>query len=122
MAVSGKIKHSAQECLTVKGEKVKSYAEKRVADFLTESKIKYDYEKSIILDGKTYLPDFYLRQFGIFVEYWGLVNFKRYKQRMNFKKKIYRKNGLKVISLYPDDLSTLHSSFFIQLKSLVNQC
>jgi len=113
------IKHNAIESLTIKGETVKSMAEKKIADFLYAYKIHYDYERAIKLDKIKLIPDFYLRQFGVFVEYWGLTDYKKYKNRMKKKKRMYRKHNLKLISLYPEDLQNLDKIFFDKLKSLV---
>lgn len=115
------INHKAVESTTVKGELVKSMAEKKIADFLHSYNIKYDYERVIYLDKIKFVPDFYLKQFGVFVEYWGLTDFKKYRNRMKKKKRMYRKHNLKLISLYPEDVNKLNEDFFDKLKSLIDK-
>jgi hypothetical protein len=115
------IHHNAQESLTIKGETVKSISEKKIADFFHAYKIKYDYERSIRINNQRLIPDFYLREFGVFVEFWGLKDFKKYKNRMKKKKRLYRKYNLKLVSLYPEDLKNLDSVFFSRLKSLIKR-
>ena len=60
---------------TNNGEKVKSKAEKQIADYFSDVGIKYVYEKRFTTrNGKTIHPDFYLPDYDVFVEYWGLVD------------------------------------------------
>jgi hypothetical protein len=67
-------------------------------------------------------PDFYFPDSEIYVEYWGMVNTKKrdkrqeYKKRMEWKMARYHENGLKFISVYPQDLHRLDSIFPAHLK------
>lgn len=57
------------------------------------------------------VPDFYLPDFGVYVEYWGLVGADRgYEKRMARKMELYWGNGVRVLSLYPGDLNDLGSA------------
>ena len=63
--------------LTLKGEKVKSYGEMDIANFLFRNGIEYEYEKAYEIDTRTaehaqYHPDFYLKEYGIYIEYFGI--------------------------------------------------
>ena len=54
------------------------------------------------------VPDFYLPDFGVYAEYWGLVGADRgYEKRMALKTERYLRNGVRVVSLYPGDLRDL---------------
>ncbi len=62
------------EIRTLQGEKVKSYEECMIANFLYLNGIKYEYEKDYIVntatqDRRQYQPDFYLSDYGIWVEH-----------------------------------------------------
>lgn len=62
---------------TLKGEKVKSRAEKAIADFFFLYNIKYQYEKIADWADKSddkvvYQPDFYLPEYDIYLEHLGL--------------------------------------------------
>ena len=98
---------------TVNGEKVKSHAEQRLADYFTRSGIRYVYEFGAKTDAlifkRTFArPDFYLPDYGVYVEYWGLVKAsKDYRRTMKWKMRQYRENGIKYISLYPDNMKNL---------------
>lgn len=62
---------------TVKKEKVKSYGEMDIANFLTQNSIEYLYEYPYEQDTRTeeyaqYYPDFYLPEYKIYIEYFGV--------------------------------------------------
>jgi DNA helicase-4 len=66
-----------QEYVTLKGEEVKSRAEKLVADFLYTHQVEYRYEDRATwaetADNKAgYCPDFYLPEHAAYVEHWGV--------------------------------------------------
>ena len=65
------------EIRTLQGEKVKSYEECIIANFLYLNGIKYEYEKDYIVDTATserrqYQPDFFLTDYGIWIEHFGV--------------------------------------------------
>jgi len=112
---------------TLQGELVRSQAEKQIADYFYSNRIRYSYES----EAKTTLsafrdkiskPDFYLPDYNIFVEYWGLIDVPdsqlrvKYKEEMRWKKKQYYNNGIKFISLYPWHLNDLDGGFRAQFK------
>ncbi len=99
--------------VTLKGEAVRSVAEKRIADWLFRHGVRYEYERPIFdpWGSCVGVPDFYLPDFGVYVEYWGLVGIDRgYEKRMALKIKRYLRNGVRVVSLYPGDLRDLGSA------------
>ncbi|MFC1802448.1 hypothetical protein ACFL0D_00610 [Thermoproteota archaeon] len=96
---------------TLENVNVKSYSEKKLADYFTRNNIKYIYEP-----GMRYLhadPDFYLPEHDIYVEFWGLLDAKdpvtayNYEKKMKRKMAIYHKNNIKFISIYPRNLENL---------------
>jgi len=104
--------------ITLRGEAVKSIAERRIADYFEKNNIRYVYEqeargKSIFFDYKISSPDFCLPDYGVYVEYWGLVNADdswtraRYVRNMRRKMAIYHRNNIKFISMYPANLENL---------------
>jgi len=75
-------------------------AEKEVAYLLKNLGIKWIYEKPIyVLDDhnrpRVWTPDFYLVQFGIYIEVCGSEKFD-----YNYRKRIFDTNGYKVIFLH----------------------
>jgi DNA helicase-4 len=104
-------------CLTKNGE-VKSISEKRIADYFAKNNIRYIYEKENIFSFSfrglnISHPDFYLPDYEVYVEFWGLVDADDFWTRENYvrnmKKKmaIYYKNNIKFISIYPRNLDNL---------------
>lgn len=104
-----------EKCTTLKGEKVKSRGEKKIADYFYQNKIKYEYEKAaktrgLIFHEKISSPDFYLPDYNTYVEYWGLVDCRnecdriKYVKAMRWKMAQYKKNKIKFVSIYPKNL------------------
>ena len=61
----------------------KSKGERRIAYFLDTNSIKYIYEPGVLINSaqekpRIWYPDFYLPEFGTYVEYYGLVGNKNY--------------------------------------------
>ena len=99
--------------VTLKGEAVRSGAEKRIADWLFRHSVRYEYERPVFdpRGSCVGVPDFYLPDHGVFVEYWGLAGKDRgYEDRMARKTERYLRNGVRVVSLYPGDLCDLGSA------------
>src|SRR5208283_239027 len=115
------------ECTTLAGEKVKSRGEKYIADYFFQKGIKYEYEKTAkthawIFAQKISKPDFYLPEYDVYVEYWGLVDADKkrvkseYVRSMKWKMAMYHKNKIKFISLYPSNLENLDWVFRKKLE------
>jgi hypothetical protein len=111
------------ESVTLKGERVKSIAERRIADYFKKNHIYYVYEQKP--RGNLFsLPDFYLPVYDVYVEYWGLVNAddrwtrEKYEKNMRRKMAIYHRNNIKFISIYPDNLENLDWVFRRKFKEI----
>jgi hypothetical protein len=117
--------------LTSKGERVKSIGEKTIADFLAKNNIKYVYEQGAIgtwshgryNNYKITIPDFYLPDYGVYVEYWGLVNADdertktMYVSNMKKKMAMYHRNNIKFVSIYPQNLGNLDWIFRTKFRN-----
>ena len=98
---------------TLRGVVVRSRAEKTIADYFTDNSIVYEYEP-VLMGGANHeremRPDFYLPEYDLYVEYWGMVNHpdesKRdeYVEKMRWKMVQYREMNLRVISIEHADL------------------
>src|SRR3989344_1692122 len=86
----------------------KSDGEKRIFEFLKKRMIRFTYEKPILikdsLDNKMQIwhPDFYLDDFNIVIEYFGMADKNEYTRAMKRKQAIYHKERVDFISVYPD--------------------
>lgn len=61
---------------TLKGERVKSFGELYIANWLFSNGIEYQYEAKYehdvsSVDFRQYQPDFYLPDYGVYIEYYG---------------------------------------------------
>lgn len=66
-----------QTYVTLKGTEVKSRAEKLIADFLFTHQVEYQYEARAswadsAADKAGYTPDFYLPNYDLYIEHWGI--------------------------------------------------
>lgn len=104
----------AHDLRTLQGERVKSMGELQVANYLYCQGIQYQYETAYEIDTATasnrqYQPDFYLPQYGIYIEYYGIdrkgrtppfIDQEKYKSSMQWKKQLHEKNATKLIELF----------------------
>jgi hypothetical protein len=104
--------------VTVRGEEVKSHGEQKIADFLADNGIRYEYERPIevgiwIFTDKLSRPDFYLPDYDVYIEYWGMVDVaderkrREYVRAMRWKMAKYHEYRIKFISIYPRNLRNL---------------
>jgi len=60
-----------------------------------------------------HFPDFYLPDYDVYVEFWGLLSAEdhltrnNYERHMRRKMAIYHKNNKRLVSIYPDNLNNL---------------
>ena len=88
---------------TLKGEIVKSYGELEIANFLFSNNIQYEYEKeykydTINDDYQQYYPDFYLPEYDIYIEYFGID------ENNNVAPYFKDKNGVSASQSYNDSI------------------
>ena len=99
------------QSFTDNGEVVRSFSEKRIADYFKKNNIRYVYERSP--DYAIRNPDFYLPDYDVYVEYWGLLNAddswtrENYERNMRRKMAIYHKRNKRLVSIYPQNLENL---------------
>jgi hypothetical protein len=99
--------------VTLRGEVVRSHSEKVIADWFYRNGIRYTYEHPAF-DRKGSVisrPDFYLPDYGVYVEYWGLAGMgEEYDRSMRWKGEQYRRIGVRVVSLRPGELCKLDTT------------
>ncbi len=85
------------------GTLVQSDGERLIVEWLAANTVAYRYDERIrIVEGYTIRPDFYLPEFDVYIEYWGMDT-ADYKIGMLKKQKLYQQEGKRLISLYPAD-------------------
>ena len=99
---------------SLKGEKVKSYEECEIANFLYLHGVPYEYEADYEHDTATaekrqYRPDFHLPEAGIYIEHFGLdargrtapfVDRKKYLEEMEWKRQLHEEKGTILIETF----------------------
>jgi len=89
------------------GTLVQSHGERIITEFLFSNCITFRYDERIrIIEGMAIRPDFYLPEFDVYIEYWGMDTI-NYKIGMLKKQKLYQQEGKKLISLYYYDKDNL---------------
>ena len=102
------------ECVTDRGEHVRSKSERFIANYLASNNIRYEYERPFyygFAGSKSIHPDFYLSDYKVYIEYWGLMHDDDYRRKMAYKMALYKRYDTKIISLYPDNLKNLDYYF-----------
>lgn len=109
---------------TKKEEKASS-EEKFIIEFFKNNDFNYSFEdhKLTKLKGDTKewrVPDFYLKNYKVYVEYFGMYNHnKETRAEYDLKRDVYFKNDIPVIILHPHQLGIIEYAFHVgMLKTL----
>lgn len=98
---------NAKTITAADGTLVQSRGEQQIANFLNQAGIEYRYDERVrIIDGYAIRPDFYLPEFDLYLEYWGMDTID-YQIGMLKKKKLYQQTGKRLVSIYREDLPEL---------------
>ena len=99
----------AKRLRTVDEVAVQSQGERRIGDWLSQRGIAYRYdERYLIARDVRIRPDFYLPEFDLSIEYWGMDT-PEYVANMEKKKFLYQRAGKKLISINWRELSRLEA-------------
>lgn len=83
------------------GTVVQSAGERIIAEELAAMGVVFRYDNRFrIVKGYAIRPDFYLPEFDLYIEYWGMEDNLDYQIGMMEKKKLYQQAGKKLVSLY----------------------
>ncbi|WP_305906743.1 UvrD-helicase domain-containing protein [Methylomarinum sp. Ch1-1] len=99
---------------TLQGELVKSYEECEIANFLYRQGIAYQYEANYQVntsgpDFRVYQPDFYLPEYGIYIEHFAVnehnqtppfIDQEKYLDGMEWKRELHQKHRTHLIETY----------------------
>lgn len=96
---------------TIKGEKVKSVEELIIANFLYVNGIAYEYEKAYPHGNGVYRPDFYLKDYDIYLEHFGVdenneakwlspLDAEKYVEDMLLKREAHQTFNTKLLETY----------------------
>ena len=103
---------------SLRGDYVKSFGEKIIANALYEHGVEYAYESNFRWDGTNYKPDFKIRggpSGGVIIEYFGLVGDPEYDEGVRAKRDFWRKRSeWKLIEIEPSDISLRGPDAFVR--------
>jgi len=100
---------AAKRLRTVDETAVQSKGEKRIGDWLAAKGIGYRYdERMMMAGGERIRPDFYLPEFDVYIEYWGMDT-PEYVANMRNKQILYQRERKKLISLSYRDFDRLET-------------
>ena len=96
---------------TIQGERVKSVEELMIANFLYLNGIEYEYEKPYPHGQTMYRPDFYLKDYDIYLEHFGVdehntakwltpFNEQKYIEEMQLKRETHKTYNTKLLETY----------------------
>ncbi|MDO6739361.1 UvrD-helicase domain-containing protein [Wenyingzhuangia sp. 2_MG-2023] len=96
---------------TIQGEKVKSLEELAIANFLFLNGVEYEYEKQYPFGNGVYRPDFYLTDYDIYLEHFGVdennrakwlspINEQKYVEEMELKRNTHLIHNTKLLETY----------------------
>lgn len=98
------------------GTWVQSEGERLICEALKVEGIRYRYDERFrILDGYAIRPDFYLPEFDVYIEYWGMDT-ADYKIGMLKKQQLYQQQSKRLISLYPADKPVMRARLLEKLR------
>lgn len=111
---------TAKRRRSIDGTAVQSKGEKLIADWLNSNKIAYIYDDRFrIAEGDMIRPDFYLPEFDIYIEYWGM-NTPEYNAKRANKIHLYQRASKKLISLTPADTIDLDAVLKLKLSRYIH--
>lgn len=104
------------------GVYVRSLSELFIADWLYANRIAFEYEREIFFQSCQHCAhcDFYLSDYDVYIEFWGMENDEQYMAYKQWKESLYEKNGLNLISLDFQDLKLFRDTFTRKLKPYKN--
>ena len=109
----------AKEKMATDGTAVQSAGEKRIADWLSARKIAYVYDARFRIARDTLIrPDFYLPEFDVYIEYWGMDT-PEYNANRQKKLWLYQRAGKKLVSISFQDLPNLEAVLSLKLSRYI---
>ena len=109
--LKSKVNDSGGARATLAGERVRSVEELMIANFLYLNGVKYEYEKLYPYSDFVYHPDFYLTDYDIWLEHFGVdengdakwlndFDSKKYVKEMDSKRRVHEAQGTTLLETY----------------------
>lgn len=98
------------------GHLVRSYYERAFDNLLYRNGIEHEYDPRLPFN-KRCMADFKISD--IYVEIWGLMSVKQYRENRERKIRLYHENGCKLLEVFPNDFKSIETKLD-ELKSLMD--
>lgn len=101
------------------GTYVRSISELCIANWLYTNNIRFEYERTVFFEKtqKQAHSDFYLPEYDVHIEFWGMLNDPSYERYKLWKETNYTENNIRYISLYYTDLKNLRDRFEVAIRA-----
>lgn len=96
------------------GHMVRSRGEAMIDGLLYEYRIVHAYERLVPIEETMYC-DFFLPEYNIYIEFWGMEGNPKYKARKEKKLELYRQNELRLIEVKDEHINNLEDYLIGQL-------
>ena len=96
------------------GHMVRSRGEAMIDAMFYENRIVHSYERLVPVEQAMYC-DFYLPEYDLYIEFWGMESNPIYKARKEKKLEIYRQNGLRLLEVKDVHINNLEDYLISQL-------
>lgn len=115
-----------EKVLDAKRPLFKSEGERRIAYFLDNNEIRYQYEPGVLINGKYDRPriwyiDFKLPGYATFIEYFGLAGKPDYDGGIKTKMAAYKQMEMDVIAIYPSTFRGNWQRYIMDELDAINQ-
>lgn len=96
------------------GHMVRSRGEAMIDALFYEKRIVHAYERLVPVEQTMYC-DFFLPEYDLYIEFWGMESNPKYKARKEKKLEIYRKNELRLVEVKDEHINNLEDYLMTQL-------
>jgi hypothetical protein len=96
------------------GHMVRSRGEAMIDGLLYENRIVHAYERLVPIEQTMYC-DFFLPEYNLYIEFWGMESNPKYKARKEKKLDLYRQNELRLIEVKDEHINNLEDYLLVQL-------
>lgn len=102
---------------------VRSISELCIANWLYANNIRFVYERAVFFEKsqKQAHSDFFLPEYDVHIEYWGMGNDPSYESYKLWKEANYVENNIRYISFCPSDLKNFRDRFDQAIRNLKKQ-
>lgn len=100
---------------TIDGHMVRSLSEVIIDGWFYDRRIVHAYERLVPVEQQTMYCDFYLPEYDLYIEFWGLEDDPKYEARKKKKLEVYRQNKLKLLEIKKQHIDNLDDYLTSQL-------